>query len=167
VILRDGGCRRCWENTNGDCGLHGPLIIGTGYPHKIEPDEVFGVPMIAEERLLPDNPVWDSTDYAHPAWWRGHQHTAEEFCRLVNEILDGKDDGRGFNYQPWHDTRRRILGLVDALRTLMDTPTDQYGNDVVMLREELDALQSASRALLARLGDPPIPEIEVMQRLLR
>lgn len=56
-----------------------------------------------------DYPDADGTDDAHPAWWRGHQQAALVFCQLMNEILDGKDDGRGFNYEPWHSTRRRLI----------------------------------------------------------
>lgn len=59
-----------------------------------------------------DNPEYDGTDFAHPAYWRGHDKTATIFCQYVNEILDGKDDGSGWDYQPWHDTRRRLLNLA-------------------------------------------------------
>lgn len=111
-IVRDGSCRHCWENTNGDCGGHGPLIIQTGYPHVVE-DTPFGHPLHPEgSRMFHDDPAWDCTDAAHPAWWRGHQHTATVFCNLVEDILDGKDDGKGFNYEPWHHCRQRLLMLV-------------------------------------------------------
>jgi len=59
-----------------------------------------------------DNPDFDATDAAHPTWWRGHEHTAEVFCRLVNEILDGKPIGGGIAVQPWEGTRRRLEALV-------------------------------------------------------
>lgn len=59
-----------------------------------------------------DDPFYDGTDAAHPAWWRGHDHTTEVFCQLVNAILDGQDDGHGFNYEPWGYTRQRLLMLV-------------------------------------------------------
>lgn len=64
-----------------------------------------------------DYPELDATDGAHPAWWRGHEHTAEVFCKLVNEILDGKPLGGGIAGQPWEDTRRRLEALVrDQIR---------------------------------------------------
>lgn len=33
-----------------------------------------------------DNPKFDATDAAHPAWWRGHDRTAKKFEELVNEL---------------------------------------------------------------------------------
>lgn len=62
-----------------------------------------------------DDPDLDATDAAHPAWWRGHDHTSKVFCELVTDILDGKDRGGGFNHEPWHTLRRRLL---DARRPL-------------------------------------------------
>jgi hypothetical protein len=59
-----------------------------------------------------DDPELDATDGAHPAWWRGHDHTTKVFCQKVNEILDGKDSGHGTANEPWESTRRRIMELV-------------------------------------------------------
>jgi hypothetical protein len=56
-------------------------------------------------------PTTTPTDAASPAWWRGHDHTTKVFCALVNDILDGKDDGSGVNREPWASTRKRLLGL--------------------------------------------------------
>ena len=61
---------------------------------------------------MTDDPDLDATDFAHPAWWRGHEHTAVVFCQLVTDILDGKDTGGGFNYEPWHTLRRRLIKMV-------------------------------------------------------
>jgi hypothetical protein len=61
---------------------------------------------------FPDDPELDGTDFAHPAWWRGHEYTTDMFCRNVNKILDGKDHGRGSNYEPWGALRRRLLDIV-------------------------------------------------------
>jgi hypothetical protein len=66
---------------------------------------------------IPDDPELDGTDWAHPAWWRGHDHTTKVFCHLVTEILDGKDDGTGVNHEPWHTVRRRLLTLVGTRGT--------------------------------------------------
>jgi hypothetical protein len=35
-----------------------------------------------------DNPFWDCTDGAHPAWWRGEEYGAAGMIRLVNRWLD-------------------------------------------------------------------------------
>jgi len=63
-----------------------------------------------------DDPEADATDFAHPAWWRGHHATTLVFCALVNDILDGKDDGAGFNCEPWHTLRRRLLTIRESLK---------------------------------------------------
>lgn len=62
--------------------------------------------------VLVDDPELDATDGAHPAWWRGHEHTAEVFCKLANEIMDGKPAGNGIAGEPWESTRRRLEVLV-------------------------------------------------------
>jgi len=35
-----------------------------------------------------DNPFWDCTDAAHPAWWRGEEYSIKMMIVLVNEWLD-------------------------------------------------------------------------------
>ncbi len=59
-----------------------------------------------------DDPIFDGTDGAHPAWWRGHLHTADQHCKLTNEILDGKDADGGTANEPWESTRRRLRELA-------------------------------------------------------
>lgn len=111
--------------------------------------------IFAREISVHDDPALDATDFAHPAWWRGEQHSALVFCEKVNQILDGKDDGSGFGYEPWHATRMRLLELVnnpaepkselkelqDRIRSIMplpwtswpSTPRDANGRTVYSL----------------------------------
>ncbi len=35
-----------------------------------------------------DNPFWDCTDAAHPAWWRGHEYTHNVLVTLIDRWLD-------------------------------------------------------------------------------
>jgi hypothetical protein len=65
-------------------------------------------------RTLPDAPEVDATEFAHPAWWRGHEYSVLVMCGLVTEILDGRDNGSGANNEPWNSVRRRLLALVAA-----------------------------------------------------
>lgn len=58
-----------------------------------------------------DDTLFDGTDCAHPAWWRGYHDATIQFCQHVNKILDGKDSG-GIANEPWESTRRRLLELV-------------------------------------------------------
>lgn len=60
----------------------------------------------------PDNPEADGTDYAHPAWWRGHFQTVRSLCYKINRLLDGEDNGMGISQEPWESTRRRLLDLI-------------------------------------------------------
>lgn len=66
-----------------------------------------------------DCPDADCTDWAHPAWWRGHEHTTQVFCGLVNAILDGQDS-QGENVdgcqEPWGSTRKRLRELAQELK---------------------------------------------------
>lgn len=59
-----------------------------------------------------DDPEFDATDAAHPAWWRGHDHTAKAFCQHVNAILDGRDFVSGICSEPWESTRRRLASVA-------------------------------------------------------
>ena len=61
---------------------------------------------------MKDNPELDGTDAAHPAWWRGHEHTVAAMCQKIHSLLDGKDDGSGVSNDPWESLRRRLLNLI-------------------------------------------------------
>ncbi len=61
---------------------------------------------------LPDSPDLDGTDFAHPAYWRGHDQAVEALCQKINKILNGHDHGHGCSNEPWESTRRRLLKLM-------------------------------------------------------
>ena len=69
---------------------------------------------VAELEAAKDIPELDGTDFAHPAWWRGHDHTTISFVAAVNRILDGGDDGKGVAREPWQALRDRLRGLVQG-----------------------------------------------------
>jgi len=54
----------------------------------------------------------DGTPFQCDCYTRGEEHCIEIFIQHVNEILDGKDDGRGANREPWGSLRQRLLKLV-------------------------------------------------------
>lgn len=59
-----------------------------------------------------DGPVFDATDAAHPAWWRGEKYGSQQAARKVRKILDGGDDGVGVSSDPdLEKIRRDILAL--------------------------------------------------------
>jgi hypothetical protein len=61
-----------------------------------------------------DNPELDNTPFAHPAFIRGQDDCVKVMCHIINNILNGNDDGRGVSNEPWESTRRRLLELVNA-----------------------------------------------------
>lgn len=40
------------------------------------------------EISMPDDSLWDATDGAHPAWWRGSDHGCKMTCEVLNRVLD-------------------------------------------------------------------------------
>jgi len=45
---------------------------------------------------LADNPEFDATDGAHPAWWRGCDHGGEMTVKAINKIMDTLESGEDF-----------------------------------------------------------------------
>ncbi len=58
-----------------------------------------------------DDPQWDTTDAAHPAWWRGEQYSAYMASKLVENILTGRDNGKGVMNEPLETMRRSVIAL--------------------------------------------------------
>jgi hypothetical protein len=72
-----------------------------------------------------DDPDMDATDFAHPAWWRGHEYSFARSCKEINDILDGTKANVGASTQPWQQLRQRLydirtlLGLAERVITRM------------------------------------------------
>ena len=60
-----------------------------------------------------DDPTFDKTDWAHPAWFRGCDHGINKTCNLVLEMLDGKHVGpnKFINHEKLQEIYRRINEL--------------------------------------------------------
>ena len=41
-----------------------------------------------------DNPEWDGTDLAHPAWWRGNDVGVDSTVLVIQEILNNIESGK-------------------------------------------------------------------------
>lgn len=87
------------------------------------------VPALAtavHELVALDNPEFDGTDAAHPAWWRGHHQTTAMFCHHVQAILDKRDvKDESVSMEPWHTIRQRLLELVTRVEVQACTINDQ------------------------------------------
>ena len=70
---------------------------------------------------LEDNPWFDGTDYAHPAWWRGTDHGVKQTVKIVNEILDGKRKGEGrYGSRELSELHDRLLALLEIRYMYID-----------------------------------------------
>lgn len=58
-----------------------------------------------------DDPQWDATDAAHPAWWRGETYGAHKAAELITNILSGKETGKGAVNEPVQTMRQKVLDL--------------------------------------------------------
>ncbi len=67
-----------------------------------------------------DDPECDSTDWAHPAWWRGSLHGLHGAIRLVENIVTGKETGVGAMYEDADKLRQMVLGLKRKANSLVD-----------------------------------------------
>lgn len=59
-----------------------------------------------------DDPEFDATDAAHPAWWRGNDRGVESTCEALNRMLDHPEKPIGFAYDPLHTLAKRIRALT-------------------------------------------------------
>jgi hypothetical protein len=63
---------------------------------------------------LVDNPAFDGTDGAHPAWWRGNDAGGAEVTQAVQEMLEGKRQGGVFGSPELQAISVRIKSLLET-----------------------------------------------------
>lgn len=144
------------ENIAGFAGFYEPNVTHRICEHGWDEPLAPAPAMSGEDAafVLADYPDLDGTDAAHPAWWRGHDHTAKVFCKMVNDLLDGKP-ANGVAGEPWEFTRRRVASLGAANKRAeeadkkYDTLTKLYGRATA--REE--ALKAEAAKLRKRVGE--------------
>ena len=105
-----------------------------------DPDETY----VAE-----DNPFYDATDGAHPAWWRGQKYTIEVMdmtfrtFRSLDELVEKTsvypDCGNNFNYA--------AIGLAGEVGEILNKWKKVVRDDGGVLNQE------TREALLHELGD--------------
>jgi hypothetical protein len=74
-----------------DTDLDNPEGLTVPHTYEVGPDEL-GPKRIV--RVLPDDPGWDATDGAHPAWWRGSDAGVEGAVAAINKVLDNLEQGQ-------------------------------------------------------------------------
>ena len=81
---------------------------------------------MSEQKPIIDDPEWDGTDYAHPAWWRGNDAGCNATVRRMLDALEGRDDGAGvLGSSEMERARRMILELVRLKRATITS--DNHG----------------------------------------
>ena len=58
-----------------------------------------------------DSPDLDATDFAHPAWWRGHDYAMSLICADLRMVLAGEEPA-GTCAEPYESVRRAVWELV-------------------------------------------------------
>lgn len=60
-----------------------------------------------------DNPFWDCTEGAHPAWWRGEEYGVRGMVKMVNKWLDESPEEmmRGASHNEIQALKQRICDL--------------------------------------------------------
>lgn len=74
-----------------------------------------------------DDPSWDGTDAAHPAWWRGNDAGVDGAVMVIEKVLSGEEP-RGFvNHKRLQQLRLRVAALVSdkLLQSLENDPVWQ------------------------------------------
>lgn len=69
---------------------------------------------IAVELLSAEDALYDATDFAHPAWWRGYTYASLAVIDKVTSVFNGEDEG-GVASGPWQLLRSRLHDISDML----------------------------------------------------
>jgi hypothetical protein len=91
-----------------------------------------------------DDPECDSTDWAHPAWFRGSLYSLHCATKLVEDVISGKNDGTSGMYEDADKLRQMVLGLKRKADSFVDERNnlvcerDSLRCDVERLTRELN-----------------------------
>lgn len=64
--------------------------------------------------MLSDDPTFDATDGAHPAWWRGNDSGVAATVDIVNKILDGKPGLGLFQSEKLNALHTRLTAMLST-----------------------------------------------------
>jgi hypothetical protein len=67
---------------------------------------------------IPDDPEWDGTDAAHPAYWRGEEDGVKSAMWKITEILDHGARGGAYSLPEVQRVVDRIDGMRNELESL-------------------------------------------------
>lgn len=91
----------------------------TGSYHPCSKDDAGAIGVIPASWY--DNPAADCTDLAHPAWWRGHDHTVDSMCSIINDLIKNPERYEGgVSREPWQSTKERLIELAKAFKNPLE-----------------------------------------------
>jgi hypothetical protein len=105
----------------------------------------------AKLQAAADNPDFDFTDAAHPAWWRGNDAAVESLCRIINDIFDGKHGDGGTASEPWESVRKRLFALRETHAALQAALAE--ATRLKALNEQMAIRIAAQSELLSRRAE--------------
>ena len=58
---------------------------------------------------IEDDPFWDGTDGAHPAYWRGEDAATRNICKSLLKLINGGNSNYGYGYDPLKEIKDWIV----------------------------------------------------------
>lgn len=101
---------------------------------------------VAEAISAREDPQWDGTDFAHPAWWRGEKAGVAGACMRIRQALSG--DVAGVCQDPLQAIRMEVAALL-AERNRWRRDCDANQDALIRLQANYQAA-CAGRDLLRR-----------------
>lgn len=95
----------------------------------------------AEVAALRDDPEFDATDGAHPAWWRGHDYVSARFKEELDKARKERDDAKADFESLEHDA----AAVLRAWSPLDDNETHLYSLCPTELRDAIRCLMDNGR----------------------
>lgn len=106
-----------------------------------------GIPMGLRE----DDPMFDCTDGAHPAWWRGHDYTARA---IGDSLKEAREEARVLTEQ-----NKQLEAIADAARALVAHGEQTIWGDSPHYLDEQERCERALKEALARRTPPATDSI--------
>lgn len=138
-----------------------PSVEAMDFLEHVRPDtlEDWGrvLDAFAEQRATAlDNPEWDATDAAHPAWWRGNDAGVAVTVQGLGDVLDGKDNGTGVvGYEPLETLRRRLGAVAEERERCAAIADAVRGSQIIRGRSYGECWREACREIADRIRALP------------
>jgi hypothetical protein len=88
----------------------------------------------AEDRATVDESLLDGTDFAHPAWWRGHDRATEVWRERVATAERERDEARA--------AAAGVLTALEAPAPVWDADESDHDAHAARLTDAVEALRS-------------------------